>query len=205
MTTSSTPVKAGSSSHQIESHNAWANYKAIFGDLYDGFDLLAAEGRAMAAIAEARSIPVSLIEYEGDNEDFNRIQDEAAGILQTTIRSFVARPGCDLAAPYFWDLVINEVCKSLGVAPQPSHGMIQSHIEMLHTLAKNAGVDGVLTLTRIDKDEKIYTERFAIGDVDSHVNAIIGWSTHPGLKKHSILEQGQRRACRRGFGLRRRP
>ena len=179
MVTSSASVRAGNPSHQSESHNAWANYKAIFGDLYDGFDLLAAEGRAMAALAEARNLPVSLIEYE--DEDFNRIQDEAAGILQTTIESFVERPGCDLAASHFWDLVINEVCKSLGVAPQPSHGMIRSHIEMLHMLAKNAGVHGILTLTRINKDEKIHTERFAIGDVDSHLNAIIGWSTHPGL------------------------
>jgi putative DNA primase/helicase len=66
-------------------------------------------------------------------------------------------------------------------APLPNCEMIRSHVEMVHMLAKSAGVDGVLTLTRIDDKDKIFTERFSIGDVDNHANAVIGWSTHPGL------------------------
>jgi hypothetical protein len=180
LNTSSTPVKAGNPSHQTEAHNAWAYYKEIFGELYDGFDLLVAEGRAISVVAEARGVPQSFIDNE-DHEDFNRIQDEAVGILEATIKSIVAQPGCHLAAPDFWDRVISEVCRSLGVAPRASHVMIRSHIEMLHSLAKAAGVDGVLTLTRIDDKGNVHTERFAIGDVENHVSAAIGWSTHPGL------------------------
>jgi hypothetical protein len=178
--TSATPVKAGNPSHQTEAHNARAYYNGIFGELYDGFDLLAAEGRTIAVVAESRGVPQSFIDNE-DHEDFNHIQDEAAGILESTIKSIVAQPGCDLAAADFWDRVINEVCRSVGVAPRPSHVMIRSHVEMLHKLAVNAGVDGVLTLTRIDDKGNTRTERFAIGDVDNHVSAVIGWSTHPGL------------------------
>ena len=66
-------------------------------------------------------------------------------------------------------------------APLPNCEMIRSHVEMVHMLAKSAGVDGVLTLTRIDHKDKIFTEKFSIGDVDSHASAVIGWSTHPGL------------------------
>ena len=69
--------------------------------------------------------------------------------------------------------------------PQPDHAAIRSHIEMIHTLAKSfaEGEDfgGLLTLTRIDAKGAIFTERFAIGDVDNHVNAVISWSTHTGL------------------------
>ena len=74
---------------------------------------------------------------------------------------------------------------SINDAPLPNHAMIRSHVKMLHMLAESAGLDGVLTLTRIDDKEKVFTERFAIGDVDGHANAAIGWSTHPGLNLYS--------------------
>src|ERR1700682_4191922 len=95
--TSSTPVKAANSSHQPAAHNAWAYYTEIFGELYDGFDLLAAEGRAIAVVAEARGLPQSFIDNE-DHEDFNRIQDEAAGLLETVVKSIVAQPRHDKIA-----------------------------------------------------------------------------------------------------------
>ena len=52
---------------------------------------------------------------------------------------------------------------------------------MLHTLAKGAGVEGIIAFTRIDANNKTHTERFAIGDVDHMTDAIIGWSSHPDL------------------------
>jgi len=70
--------------------------------------------------------------------------------------------------------------------PAPDLVAIRSHIEMQHALAKSAGVDGgVLTLTRIDDKDKVFTERFAVGDVGSHANSVIAWSTHPGLNLYS--------------------
>jgi predicted P-loop ATPase len=71
--------------------------------------------------------------------------------------------------------------ETFGATTLPDHEAIRSHVAMLHTLAKAADVEGVLTLTRIDDKDKVFTERFAIGDVDNHTNAVIGWSTHPGL------------------------
>ena len=65
--------------------------------------------------------------------------------------------------------------------PAPDHAAIRSHVELLHTLAKGAGVEGILAFTRIDANNKTHTERFAIGDVDHMTDAIIGWSTHPDL------------------------
>ena len=65
--------------------------------------------------------------------------------------------------------------------PVPDHAAIRSHVELLHTLAKGAGVEGILAFTRIDANNKTHTERFAIGDVDHMTDAIIGWSTHPDL------------------------
>ena len=65
--------------------------------------------------------------------------------------------------------------------PVPDHAAIRSHVELLHTLAKGAGVEGILAFTRIDANSKTHTERFAIGDVDHMTDAIIGWSTHPNL------------------------
>jgi hypothetical protein len=69
--------------------------------------------------------------------------------------------------------------------PAPDHAAIRSHIEMMHTLAKNAGVEGVLTLTRMDEKENTLTEKFAIGDVDNHANAAIGWSANAGINLYS--------------------
>ena len=65
--------------------------------------------------------------------------------------------------------------------PVPDHAAIRSHVELLHILAKGAGVEGILAFTRIDANNKTHTERFAIGDVDPMTDAIIGWSTHPNL------------------------
>ena len=65
--------------------------------------------------------------------------------------------------------------------PAPDPAAIRSHVELLHTLAKGAGVEGILAFTRIDANNKTHTERFAIGDVDHMTDAIIGWSTHPDL------------------------
>ncbi len=59
------------------------------------------------------------------------------------------------------------------------HQVIRSHVRMLHKLAEDAGVDGILTFTRIDGDAN--TERFAIGDADYMADAIIGWSGNPNL------------------------
>jgi predicted P-loop ATPase len=65
--------------------------------------------------------------------------------------------------------------------PSPDFAAIRSHIKMLHDLATGAGVDGVLTLTRIDDEGGCFTERFAIGDVDTHTTATIGWASNPRL------------------------
>jgi RepB DNA-primase from phage plasmid/Family of unknown function (DUF5906) len=76
--------------------------------------------------------------------------------------------------------------------PSPDYGAIQSHVEMLHTLAKSAGVDGVLAFTRIDDKNKTHTEKFAIGDVERMTDAICGWSTHPSLNiymSHAIFRK----------------
>ncbi|SHG81288.1 VapE domain-containing protein [Bradyrhizobium erythrophlei] len=146
-------------------------------DNLDPFEVYAAEGRAMAIVAEARGVHRAALENDDDHEVFNRISAEADALIETAIKSMVQRS----ADPFFLDLVINEVCRAIGVAPQPSDGMIVSHIQMLHALAKAADVDGVLTLTRIDAKGNVFTEKFAIGDVENHVNAVIGWSTHPDL------------------------
>jgi len=61
----------------------------------------------------------------------------------------------------------------------PNTAAIKSHVEMLHTLAQNANVDGILTFTRIT--DKAITERFAIGDADQMTDAIIAWSAHTNL------------------------
>jgi hypothetical protein len=63
---------------------------------------------------------------------------------------------------------------------------------MLHTLAKGAGVDGILAFTRIDDKNKTHTEKFAIGDVDRMTDAVSGWSTHPNLNiymSHAIFRK----------------
>ena len=63
---------------------------------------------------------------------------------------------------------------------------------MIHTLAKGAGVDGILTFTRIDDKNTTHTERFSIGDVDHMTAAIIGWSDHPKLNlymSHAIFRK----------------
>jgi hypothetical protein len=76
--------------------------------------------------------------------------------------------------------------------PQPDHAAIRSHVEMIHALAKGAGVDGIITFTRIDAANNTKTERFAIGDVDQMANAIVGWSTHPNLNlymSHAIFRK----------------
>ncbi len=65
--------------------------------------------------------------------------------------------------------------------PVPDHAAIKLHVELLHTLAKGAGVEGILAFTRIDANGTTHTERFAIGDVDHMTDAIIGWSTHRNL------------------------
>jgi hypothetical protein len=70
-------------------------------------------------------------------------------------------------------------------APQPDCAAIRSHVELLHSLAKDTGVDGILCFTRIDANKKVHTERFAIGDVDCMTAAIIGWSTHPDLNLYA--------------------
>jgi hypothetical protein len=67
---------------------------------------------------------------------------------------------------------------------EPDHEAIRSHVTLLHTLAKCAGVEGILAFTRID-EKRTHTERFAIGDVDEMVNAIIGYSTHPNLNLYA--------------------
>jgi len=82
-------------------------------------------------------------------------------------------------------VVDNTVEAPINAIPAPDQAAIRSHIEMMHTLAKNADVDGVLTLSRIDEKEKIFTERFAIGDVDNHANAVIGWSANTGINLYS--------------------
>jgi hypothetical protein len=63
--------------------------------------------------------------------------------------------------------------------PQPDPEAIREHILMLHTLASNAGgVDGVLTLTRIDDKDNCFTERFAIGDSKGQADAVINWGSN---------------------------
>jgi hypothetical protein len=62
--------------------------------------------------------------------------------------------------------------------PQPDPQLIREHILMVHTLAQSAGVDGDLTLTRIDAADKCMTERFAIGDSKAHADTVIGWASN---------------------------
>ncbi len=78
---------------------------------------------------------------------------------------------------------INEVGAT--AIPSPDSAAIRSHVEMLHTLAKGANVEGILAFTRIDEKNKTHTERFAIGDVDSMADAIIGWSACPNLNLYA--------------------
>src|ERR1700761_2800617 len=56
--------------------------------------------------------------------------------------------------------------KTRSEIPTPDEAAIRKHVEMIHTLAKGAGVDGILTFSRIDDKNNVNTERFAIGDVD---------------------------------------
>jgi hypothetical protein len=76
-----------------------------------------------------------------------------------------------------------QVCREPEADPlaDADHQAIRSHVEMLHQLAKNADVDGILTFSRIDDKGNVNTERFAIGDADHMADAIIGWSCHPKL------------------------
>jgi RepB DNA-primase from phage plasmid len=150
-------------------------------DSLDPFAWCATQGRAIAVLAAAQGVHRAYLEDDSDHRVFNRVSAEAKSLLENAIISISSLS----ADPFFCDLVINEICKSLGIAPQPSEGMIISHVEMLHTLAKRADVDGILTFTRIDNKENVFTERFAIGDVERHANAIIGWSTHPNLNLYS--------------------
>jgi hypothetical protein len=66
-------------------------------------------------------------------------------------------------------------------ASDDDHKAIRSHVAMLHELAGNAGVDGILTFTRFDAKGSCDTERFAIGDAEYMSDAIIGWNSHSGL------------------------
>jgi predicted P-loop ATPase len=88
------------------------------------------------------------------------------------------------------------------IAPQPDHDAIRTHVRMLHTLAKAAGVDGILVLTRIDaKTEKLNTERFAIGDDKSMSDAVIGWSGNLNLNLYAsfaIFRKDMPRGARGG-------
>jgi RepB DNA-primase from phage plasmid len=159
------------------------------------FEKYAIEGQALDIVAEARGVHQS--ELEENNAVCNRIRDEANGILDAVIIEIRSHQDYRPSDPDFWSRVIDGVRKSVlpmgarpairdvSAEPDPNCEMIRSHIEMLHALAKNAGVEGVLTLTRIDDKGKLFTERFAIGDVDNHVNAVIGWSTHPGLNLYA--------------------
>jgi hypothetical protein len=61
------------------------------------------------------------------------------------------------------------------------HHAIRSHVAMLHKLAKAAGVDGILTYTRIEGGGGAYTEQFAIGDADGMADSIIGRSGNHGV------------------------
>ena len=70
--------------------------------------------------------------------------------------------------------------------PTPNPDAIRTHVRMLHTLAKAAGVDGTLVLTRIDPmKDNVRVERFEIGDDKIMSDAVIGWSTHPNLNLYS--------------------
>ena len=68
--------------------------------------------------------------------------------------------------------------------PEPAasgddHKAIRSHVTMLHKLAGDAGVDGILTFTRFVAKGSAFTERFTIGDVDYMADAIVGYTSNP--------------------------
>jgi predicted P-loop ATPase len=68
--------------------------------------------------------------------------------------------------------------ESASSIPPPDPATIREHILMVHSLATSAGVDGVLTLTRIDDKENCFTERFKIGDPGAHADAVIAWASN---------------------------
>ena len=70
-------------------------------------------------------------------------------------------------------------------APRHDRAAIRSHVEMIHALASATSAEGILTLTRIDGTGKTNTERFAIGDVETMVNSIDSWASHPNLNLYA--------------------
>src|SRR5262245_53143008 len=64
---------------------------------------------------------------------------------------------------------------------------VHTHISMLHELAKNANVDGVLVLACYGENPdtgrkaQLQVQRFAIGDVKPMVDAIMGFEDQPHL------------------------
>jgi hypothetical protein len=72
----------------------------------------------------------------------------------------------------------------LAETPQPAHpnfdrAAVENHVKIVHTLATAANVGGILVLVSIEhstvkKESTVIAERFAIGDVESMVDAIMG-------------------------------
>ena len=56
-------------------------------DNLDPFEFYAAEGRAMAIVAEARGVHRSALEDDNDHEAFNRISAEADALIDAAIKS----------------------------------------------------------------------------------------------------------------------
>jgi hypothetical protein len=132
------------------------------------------------AMAEKKDSDVSnLATTEPDNKIYVDAAEEYFNDLTEANWPVISQCMIDARKPR---LVVDN---TKGGAPTPDHAMIRSHIEMIHALAESSSVDGILTLTRIEDKGKIHTERFSIGDVDSHANAVIGWSANQGVNLYA--------------------
>jgi putative DNA primase/helicase len=78
---------------------------------FDGFELYAAEGRAMDIVAAARGVhPAELLD-DDDQTIFNRVSAEANDLLDAAITEIRSHPEYRPTDPDFWDRVLDGVQK----------------------------------------------------------------------------------------------
>jgi hypothetical protein len=79
---------------------------------FDGFELYAAEGRAMDIVAAARGIHLANLLDEDDQTVFNRVSAEANDLLDAAITEIRSHPEYRPTDLDFWDRVLEGVQKS---------------------------------------------------------------------------------------------
>ena len=100
---------------------------------FDGFDLYAAESRAVDVVAAARGVhPAELLD-DDDQTVFNRVSAEANDLLDAAITEIRSHPEYRPTDPDFWDRVLDGVQKlampvtAMQVALAPRKADINSH------------------------------------------------------------------------------